>query len=105
LGKDDRPVVYLDWRDHWIYFLITDLFNNPVAPPRDKWDVPAGELSFDLLFSNKRATEGIYPIQAVEKLPGTVQVYQLSGDTTNGLVRVIRVELMPGDIQLWGKGL
>jgi glycosidase len=22
-----------DWRDHWIYFLLVDRFNNPVAPP------------------------------------------------------------------------
>ena len=24
----------LDWRDHWIYFLLVDRFNNPAAPPR-----------------------------------------------------------------------
>jgi glycosidase len=23
-----------DWRDHWIYFLLVDRFNNPEAPPR-----------------------------------------------------------------------
>jgi glycosidase len=23
-----------DWRDHWIYFLLIDRFNNPAAPPR-----------------------------------------------------------------------
>jgi glycosidase len=23
-----------DWRDHWIYFLLVDRFNNPAAPPR-----------------------------------------------------------------------
>jgi glycosidase len=22
-----------DWRDHWIYFLLVDRFNNPIAPP------------------------------------------------------------------------
>src|SRR5690242_4294720 len=31
-----------DWRDHWIYFLITDRFNNPAAPPREQWDAPVG---------------------------------------------------------------
>jgi glycosidase len=24
----------VDWRDHWIYFLLVDRFNNPVQPPR-----------------------------------------------------------------------
>lgn len=24
----------VDWRDHWIYFLMVDRFNNPAAPPR-----------------------------------------------------------------------
>ena len=23
-----------DWRDHWIYFLLVDRFDNPGAPPR-----------------------------------------------------------------------
>ena len=23
-----------DWRDQWVYFLMLDRFNNPVAPPR-----------------------------------------------------------------------
>ena len=23
-----------DWRDHWIYFLLVDRFNNPITPPR-----------------------------------------------------------------------
>ena len=27
-----------DWRDHWIYFLMVDRFNNPDGPPRDPWD-------------------------------------------------------------------
>lgn len=28
-----------DWRDHWIYFLLLDRFNNPDAPPRSlPWD-------------------------------------------------------------------
>ncbi|MBO0722827.1 MAG: alpha-amylase, partial [Blastocatellia bacterium] len=31
-----------DWRDHWIYFLITDRFNNTVAPPREQWNAPVG---------------------------------------------------------------
>ena len=31
-----------DWRDHWIYFLITDRFNDPVAQPREQWDAPVG---------------------------------------------------------------
>ena len=31
-----------DWRDHWIYFLITDRFNNPDASPREPWDAPVG---------------------------------------------------------------
>ncbi len=22
-----------DWRDHWIYFLLVDRFNNPAGPP------------------------------------------------------------------------
>src|SRR5262245_31707683 len=31
-----------DWRDHWIYFLITDRFNNPLDPPRAPWDESVG---------------------------------------------------------------
>jgi len=27
-----------DWRDHWIYFLLTDRFNNPANPPASVWD-------------------------------------------------------------------
>ena len=27
-----------DWRDQWIYFVMVDRFNNPVAPPRFSWD-------------------------------------------------------------------
>jgi glycosidase len=28
-----------DWRDHWIYFLLVDRFDNPAGPPRDApWD-------------------------------------------------------------------
>jgi glycosidase len=27
-----------DWRDIWIYQLVTDRFNNPQAPPRRNWD-------------------------------------------------------------------
>ena len=28
----------IDWRDHWIYFLMVDRFNNPTAPPTQTWD-------------------------------------------------------------------
>lgn len=27
-----------DWRDVWIYFLVTDRFAHPTAPPRERWD-------------------------------------------------------------------
>jgi glycosidase len=27
-----------DWRDHWIYFLMLDRFNNPAAPPSGTWN-------------------------------------------------------------------
>ena len=27
-----------DWRDVWIYFLMTDRFNNPLQPPQVRWD-------------------------------------------------------------------
>ncbi len=27
-----------DWRDHWIYFVLLDRFDNPAAPPRCVWD-------------------------------------------------------------------
>ncbi|MBI4524750.1 MAG: alpha-amylase [Deltaproteobacteria bacterium] len=33
----------LDWRDHWIYFLMIDRFNNPAAPPRSIWDRATGD--------------------------------------------------------------
>ena len=29
-----------DWRDCWIYFVLVDRFNNPVAPPRGTWNEP-----------------------------------------------------------------
>jgi glycosidase len=31
-----------DWRDCWIYFLMVDRFNNPVAPPRTAFDSKFG---------------------------------------------------------------
>lgn len=32
-----------DWREHWIYFLMLDRFNNPAAPPRNTpFDAPFG---------------------------------------------------------------
>ena len=32
-----------DWRDHWIYFLLVDRFNNPPAPPQHlPWDGAVG---------------------------------------------------------------
>jgi len=31
-----------DWRDHPIYFLLVDRFNNPRQPPRADWDKPFG---------------------------------------------------------------
>jgi glycosidase len=64
-----------------------------------------GEFTFELQFSNKRATEGFYPIQVTEKPQGTVQIVQLNGETTNGPARVIHVELLPGEVQIWSKGL
>ncbi|WP_447978992.1 alpha-amylase family glycosyl hydrolase [Candidatus Nitrospira bockiana] len=33
----------LDWRDHWIYFLMIDRFHNPDAPPKHDWDRETGE--------------------------------------------------------------
>jgi glycosidase len=33
-----------DWRDHWIYFLLVDRFNNPAAPPKHlPWHGEHGE--------------------------------------------------------------
>ena len=31
-----------DWRDCWIYFLLVDRFNNPLAPPRSAFDAKFG---------------------------------------------------------------
>lgn len=28
----------IEWRDHWIYFLMIDRFNNPAEPPQFTWD-------------------------------------------------------------------
>jgi glycosidase len=64
-----------------------------------------GDFNFELLFSNKRAAEEVYPIPTIEKPQGTVQISKLGGETTNGPARVIQVELMPGEVQIWGKGL
>jgi glycosidase len=64
-----------------------------------------GEVTFALSFSNKRAIEQEYPIQSVEKSQGSVQIGKLNGETTNGPARTIALELMPGEVQIWGKGL
>jgi len=32
----------LDWRDHWIYFLMIDRFNHPTKPPAGTWNQPCG---------------------------------------------------------------
>jgi glycosidase len=64
-----------------------------------------GDFNFELLSSNKRAAEEVYPIPTIEKPQGTVQISKLGGETTNGPARVIQVELMPGEVQIWGKGL
>src|SRR5262249_54136537 len=63
-----------------------------------------GENTFELQFSNKRAIEGVYPVKVAEKLQGTVQIVGLDGVTTNGPIRVITVNLLPGEVQIWGKG-
>src|SRR5262249_31691742 len=42
LGRTKYTPSPEDWRDHWIYFLITDRFNNPIALPRGQWDSPVG---------------------------------------------------------------
>jgi glycosidase len=39
----DRQIPYpypspVDWRDHWIYFLMLDRFNNPDSAPRGTWN-------------------------------------------------------------------
>lgn len=31
-----------DWRDHWIYFLMTDRFNRPESAPQHQWDEAYG---------------------------------------------------------------
>jgi hypothetical protein len=64
-----------------------------------------GEVTFALVFSNKRAMEQVYPIQSVEKPEGSVRIGKLGGENTNGPARTIAVELMPGEVQIWGKGL
>lgn len=33
----------VDWRDHWIYFLMIDRFNNPESFPVSDWDREAGD--------------------------------------------------------------
>ena len=50
LADQDEPKVITkpfpsptDWRDHWIYFLMIDRFNNLAAPPREPWDHETGE--------------------------------------------------------------
>ncbi len=65
----------------------------------------AGEFTYELLFSNKRSSERVYPIPAIEMPQGTIQVSKLSGEITNGPARVIDVELLPGEVQIWSKGL
>ena len=33
-----RILILIDWRDHWIYFLLLDRFNNPAAAPKGTWN-------------------------------------------------------------------
>jgi glycosidase len=33
----------VDWRDHWIYFLMIDRFNNLSGPPKQAWNIGTGE--------------------------------------------------------------
>ncbi len=33
----------VDWRDVWIYMIMTDRFNNPQAPPKSAWDHRYGQ--------------------------------------------------------------
>jgi len=40
LGKYKYHPSPEDWRDVWIYFAITDRFNNPKAPPNGEWHMP-----------------------------------------------------------------
>jgi glycosidase len=64
-----------------------------------------GDFTFESLFSNKRAIEEAPPIPVTEKPQGTVQISNLGGGITTGPARVIRVELLPGEARILGKGL
>jgi glycosidase len=83
----------------------TDIQNGWVVDVIVDYALRPGDFTFELLFSNKRVTEGVYTTPVTEKPQGTVKISKLSGETTNGPVRVIRVKLLPGEVQIWGKGL
>jgi hypothetical protein len=43
LRGEDKQIPYpypspVDWRDHWIYFLLLDRFNNPDEAPKGTWN-------------------------------------------------------------------
>jgi glycosidase len=86
-------VANTDIQNGWVVDVIVDYVLRP------------GDFTFELLFSNKLANEGVYSIPVIEKPQGTVQISKLSGETTNGPARFIRVKLLPGEVQIWGKGL
>lgn len=42
-----------DWRDHWIYFLLVDRFNNPSGPPPVHQHSPATRTKVEVLKASK----------------------------------------------------
>ncbi|MDF5719661.1 MAG: hypothetical protein PUP91_04035 [Rhizonema sp. PD37] len=79
-----------DWRDHWIYFLMVDRFNNPVS---------VVNVQLNILFSNK--TDHTVPelVKSISK----AEIHEVDGTVSDGPVHVLSVNLKPMEIQILGR--
>src|SRR5262245_56094208 len=83
----------------------TDIHNSWSGEVIVDYTLWPGERTFEMQFSNKRVIATFPPVPVVEKPQGTVQIVGLDGETSNGPARVIHIDLLPGEVQIWGKGL
>ena len=64
-----------------------------------------GETFFDLEFSNKRPADGVPTATITKRDLGSVHVVSLGGEMNHGPTRTLHVDLLPGEVQIWSKGI
>ncbi len=70
------------------------------------YHVQPGETNFKHLYTNQASRKkALPPTPALERTAGTVSITNLDGSSGSGPTRVIHVDLLPGEVQIWGKGL